>query len=240
MIRIAVISCSARSRSGVTTAREMYSESSWFRALLKFTSKRFKVILVSSAKYGLVYLQDLIASYDFNVAHKDPIISQAALEMLPQWGKMVGRQFRKMFPPPYSNYELYLYIGKHYADQIRSNVPSEVVTYQPFKHLGQGVQVRFCKLMSQTPLPPQHKAVWIRMVEGILQPKEVTFRVTDKDFAYTDNMHEVLKISKKELFTISPEVHEIKHLYDTIENAKRKQWGYLDHLTPYFQEVKEK
>jgi len=234
MIHIAVISCSARSRSGVTTAREMYSESPWFRALLAFTSRRFKVVLVSSAKYGLVYLQDLIASYDFNVAHVDPSISQTALKMLPQWGKMVGRQFREMFSPPYSNYGLYLYVGKHYANQIRSNVPSGVVVYQPFEHLGQGVQVRYCKLMSQTPLPQQHKVVWIKRAEGILQPREVTFRVTDKDFVYTDSVKEVLKISKKELFTISPEVQEIKRLYDTIENVKRKQCEYLDRLTPYF------
>jgi len=234
MLRIAVISCSARSRSGVTTAREMYSESPWFRALLTFTSRRFKIILVSSAKYGLVYLQDLITSYDFNIAHKDPTVSQAALEMLPQWGRMVGKQFRKMFPPPYSKYELYLYVGKHYASQIIANVPSEVGTWQPFKHLGQGAQVRFCKLTAQTPLPPQHKAVWVQMEKGVLQPREVTFRVTDKNFAYTDSMHEVLKIPKKELFTLSPEVYEIKYLYDIIEDAKKKQWKYLDHLTPYF------
>jgi len=212
----------------------MYSRSAWFRALLGYVSQRFKVILISSAKYGLVYLSDIIDSYDFNVAHRDPVIREAAIQLLPEWGRMVGDQFKKMFPAPYSQYTLYLYVGKNYAEQITMAVPPEVSIKRPLSHLGQGSQVKYCLEMSKKPLPLQHKAVWISTDGNALKVRPVTFRVTDRNFAYTDDLDEVQKIPKEELFKPSVETDEIGKLWSTIDQARLEQWRLLDKLTPYF------
>lgn len=234
MKRIAVISCSARSREGVTTAREMYAQSAWFRALLKFTSQRFRVILVSSAKYGLVYLNDLIASYDFNVAHRDPEVREAALERLAEWGTLVGNQLRKILSPPYDRYALYLYVGKHYADQIAANAPDEVVVYRPLQHLGQGAQTKYCLEMSKRPIPPQKKAVWVTREKDDLRACVVTFRVSDRSFAYTDTLEEVLRIPKQELFKFTEQALRIEQLREVIIQTRQQQWELLDRLEPFY------
>jgi cytoplasmic iron level regulating protein YaaA (DUF328/UPF0246 family) len=86
---IVFISCTKKKANASCKAKDMYSESQWFRLALQYAMQLNPThIYILSAKYGLLELDDVICPYEKTLIHQND-------KEVKKWSKMVIEQIKK-------------------------------------------------------------------------------------------------------------------------------------------------
>ena len=131
---IVFISCTKKKRETPCKAKDMYSESQWFRLALKYAEKlKPAYIYILSAKYGLLELDDIIEPYEKTLIHKKT-------NEIKVWSKMVADQMKQK---NINQQETAVFLcGKPYRKYLRNLFAHSIV---PCEHLGIGRQMALFK-----------------------------------------------------------------------------------------------
>lgn len=109
MSRIALISCTSSKKAHKCPAKELYSESSWFRLAYTFAKLVADKIFILSAKYGLVPEDQVIEPYNETLKEKN-------VQERQKWGDMVIGELRKV--SDLASDEFVILAGKDYYENL--------------------------------------------------------------------------------------------------------------------------
>ncbi|MFW6326755.1 MAG: DUF6884 domain-containing protein [Bacteroidota bacterium] len=86
-----LIGCSKRKRRDSCAAKDMY-QGTLFKKSLKYALAHYDMVLILSAKYGVLHLDDNIDPYDYT-------LSQMSIEQYMEWVNKVKIQLKRYNPP---------------------------------------------------------------------------------------------------------------------------------------------
>ncbi len=148
--KIILISCVARKGSEKALARDLYKGPLFTNSLAFANSLRPDKILILSALYHVVELNQEIEPYDVTLSYvspknraKKPNLKVLRKPEVRLWGEKVLDQLGKLAEK--KNDEFIILAGKQYIEPIKNGLSNIV---EPLKGLGQGKRVKF--LQDQT------------------------------------------------------------------------------------------
>ena len=125
-MKIALISCTKQKREYKCPARELYSESAWFREAYCYARLVADRIFILSAKYGLVPENMVIEPYNETLRYKK-------VEERREWGEMVLNELGKVSDLEHD--EFIVLAGRFYYENL---LPHLVHVELPLEHMPQG------------------------------------------------------------------------------------------------------
>lgn len=130
---MAIIGCSKLKLCGQYEAQFLYSKSVLFKKTLEYCkSQNFDKIMILSAKYGIINLDELITNYDETL--KDKTESSQL-----NWIENVISKLKKI-----NIKKLYFYCGNAYIRPIyKSLLKNNFIVYEPLKGLGIGKRIQY-------------------------------------------------------------------------------------------------
>lgn len=117
---LGVINCAAQKKNFVCTANQMYDDSMLFRTLRDYCQKNYDEYVILSAKYGVLYPDDIIEPYEDtvmfvpnNLLHSDKKYKLLNAEEKKIWSQKVINNIN------WSRYtEIHFHCGKYYMQYI--------------------------------------------------------------------------------------------------------------------------
>ena len=130
-MKIAVIGCTSLKKDYKCKVEEMYSKSTLFKYTLMYCKqKNFDNIIVLSAKYGILKLDDEVKPYNHSLSDK-------SLKERKKWYEEISNYLNSN----YKNDEIIFYTSKPYFEGLKLN--QKIVA--PTKHLTIGYKLKFFK-----------------------------------------------------------------------------------------------
>lgn len=132
-MKIAVIGCSKLKLRGEHKAQILYSKSSLFKKSLEYCKfKNFDKIVILSAKYGILNLDELIVDYNETIRDKSK-------QLLLEWATNTVNKLKTFHIK-----EVYFFCGSSYIKPIsKMLINNNFIIYEPLKGLGIGKRLQF-------------------------------------------------------------------------------------------------
>lgn len=132
-MKIALISCSSKKKSGSCKAKHLY-DGDLFKKSMNYVKNRYDKWFILSAKYGLLNPDDIISGYDLS-------LNSLSKNELSKWSKNISEKILKLNPD-----EIDFYCGVNYRkyliDILKKN---NIKCNSPLEGLGIGKQLKFYK-----------------------------------------------------------------------------------------------
>jgi hypothetical protein len=131
--RVALISCGKNKLEHAAPARQLYTGTQ-FRLALQVASCLFGEVLVLSAKYGLVGLEDVLEPYELSMRDVAP-------EEREPWGRNVVAALQARYPGELL--ELHAFASAPYVEPLRAALPFGWELVDPMQGLEQGYRLGY-------------------------------------------------------------------------------------------------
>ena len=131
-MKIGIISCVSKKQEGTHAARDLYT-SDLFKKSLEYAEKNYDQVLILSAKYGVVHLDDQISNYDLTLNN----FPEAAKR---QWAIDALSELRTILS---DSDVIYWHAGQNYNKYIRKSLENKQEF--PMQGLGIGKQLKWYK-----------------------------------------------------------------------------------------------
>ena len=138
MKTLGLISCTKSKQDYPCEASEMYQASDLFKKAYAYATKNYDFVAILSAKYGLLFPDDEIKTYDLTL---NDMNSQQRKE----WAERVFSQMKNRLKLEGFD-RVFFHAGKKYREHLRTRLENMGLKCEaPLEHLGIGKQLRWYK-----------------------------------------------------------------------------------------------